>query len=33
MANDKGVRTVLEAKGFNYGTDKYANAVADMFNI
>jgi hypothetical protein len=32
-ANNKNVRSILEAKGIKYGTEKYAHAVADLNNM
>ena len=33
LANDKKLRNILEAKGFEYGTEKYAHALADIYNM
>jgi hypothetical protein len=33
MVNNKRIREGLEAKGMLYGTEEYANAVADLYSI
>lgn len=33
MTQNKVIRSKLEAKGFVYGTEEYANAVADLYSI
>ena len=32
LVANKTVRAMLEAKGFKFGTDEYANAIADIYN-
>lgn len=32
MTKDKDIRGMLEAKGIQYGTERYANAIADIYN-
>lgn len=32
MTKDEDVRGMLEAKGIQYGTERYANAIADLYN-
>lgn len=32
MTKDEDIRGMLEAKGIQYGTERYANAVADLYN-
>lgn len=33
LANDKGIRATLERNGIQYGTDRYAVAIADLYNL
>ena len=33
LANDKGIRATLERNGIQYGTDRYAVAIADIYNL
>lgn len=33
IANDKGIRATLERNGIQYGTDRYAVAIADLYNL
>lgn len=33
MVNSKTIREGLEAKGFKYGSEEYANAIADLYSI
>ena len=33
LANDKGIRATLERNGIQYGTDRYAVAIADLYSL
>ena len=33
MTQNKVIRNKLEAKGFVYGTEEYANAIADLYSL
>ena len=33
LASSNRVRSMLEAHGFEYGTDKYAVAISDLYNL
>lgn len=33
LANNQTIRAKLEAKGIKYGTDRFANAIADIANL
>lgn len=33
MTNDKQIRDIIEAKGIRYGSEQYATAIADLYNL